>query len=195
MKYLIHVHEADDSVKKYTGDVWWQDGEYLEKCLQHLQPMTDEAYCNSLLVILNTGARWSYVIDHDIILWLVEWDPGFIVVRFGPDNLIAATAIRSPIPNFGGREATDADWDAYDEDGENHQYNLIFHPWDAQMDPTCRGDYKPANETDAACFEACMKHANAIGHKAVQDNGSDLNGWREKCKATIDQWAGEGVRL
>jgi len=108
-------------------------------------------------VILKTAARYSYVLDGCDLYWCIEWDPGLVVVRMSPGKELEWVALRSPIPNFGGREPLpeDGDPDEYDEDAENPQYNLVFRPWDAQFDEEYREmrSFAPADEEVRARVE------------------------------------------
>jgi hypothetical protein len=107
-------------------------------------------------------------------------------------------ALRSPVPNFGGREPMpeDGDPDEYDY-GDNPQYNLIFTPWDAQFDQQNRewGSFVPADAEVQTRFENALARVNALGSIMESRYAADSDRWFQLCKGNLESWAGEGVRL
>lgn len=188
MKYVIWVIEDDDSEALYTGPVPSSDADYLAKVIPLLEPVSHAEYISGLAAILSTAARFSYILLGDDILWCVEWSPGFIVVKFSPDGQILGAAIKALNPSFGGREATDEELDAFDEEN-NPQYNLIFDPWDAQFDEEYResGHFQCANEDEIARYQSALKPV------------SDLEEFEEtsleQSKTNIQEWAGKGLAI
>src|SRR5262245_61781520 len=135
MQYVNFVYEGDDDPTLHTGPVPENDAAYLRRAAAHLRTLSDEDYMTGPACILHTLAKYSYVLDDQDLYWCVEWPPGLLVVRMAPGKGLEWVALRSPVPNFGGREPLPEDGDPgeYDEDN-NPQYNLIFTPWDAQYD-------------------------------------------------------------
>ncbi|WP_092021123.1 hypothetical protein [Marinobacter zhejiangensis] len=186
MKYVIWVIEDDDSEALYTGPVASSDADYLAKVIPLLEPISNAEYRSGLAAILSTAARFSYILLGDDIVWCIEWSPGFIVVKFTPDGQILGAAIRALNPCFGGREATDEELDAFDEDNNPH-YNLIFDPWDAQFEEDYResGNFQRANEEELARYQSALKPVSDL---EALDEASF-----EQCKANICEWAGKGL--
>ncbi|WP_309707319.1 hypothetical protein [Armatimonas sp.] len=200
MQYLLFVPSDDDpeSATLYTAPVASGDDAYLRQVTQQLQPLSDEQYLSGPAVVLQTVAKYSYILHDKAIFWCIEWEPGLIVVRFTPDGLLAWTALRSPVPNFGGREADESAWDSYDEDAENPQYNLIFDPWDALFDTELRDErgFVPADTEIQAQFDAALAHANDLSKAAyerlTQGSLAERTTWSEHCKANLKTWSDEG---
>jgi len=142
-------------------------------------------------------ARYSYVLNENDVYWCIEWNPGLIVVRFSPKDEMAWTAIRSPVPNFGGREADESDWDDYDEDADNHQYNLIFDPWDAQFDGRQREQrlFVPADSGVQSRFENAIASVYVLSETLEQQFSKDLEAWAKLCIQNLEEWNGEGIRI
>lgn len=126
-----------------------------------LRPLTREQYTNDVHAILGTFARYSYVLHASHVYWCVEWSPGLLVVRFAPTGAIDWCALKSPNPEFGGRTATEAELDAFDEDAPNPQYRLVFDAWDARELPL-------ATAEQVGSWQAAMQVANEVG-KTIAD--------------------------
>jgi len=176
-----------------------EDAAYLvDRVIPTLQPLTDEDYMHGPAVILHTLARYSYILLGDDVYWCVEWDPGLIVISLSPDGRLAWTAVRSPIPNFGGRTPSPQDLDD-DELAENHTYNLVFRAWDAQFDEEYRkcDKYKRAPESVVALHGAALEHVSSLGDvlQAKCSQKDAYQEWAEVCKRNLTAWAGEGHRL
>lgn len=172
---------------------------FVNHVVPNLRPISDEDYMQGPAVILHTLARYSYILYREDVYWCAEWDPGLIVVRFSPDGSLVWTALRSPIPDFGGRKATAEEVSDYDEDAENHQYNLVFRAWDAQFDEFWRKErsFRPASARTARLYEAALAHANRLGERMQARYSEDgkFSRWTERCKRNLRKWAGEGVRV
>lgn len=195
MHYIINVEVNGETWEMLRGPVQPGDEEYLRETVVPItRPLTDEDYMNGPAAILhNWMVRSSYVLDGDDVFWCVEWEPGLLVIRFSPDATMAWAAMRSPNPCFGGREATEEELDAYDEDAENPQYHLVFHAWDAQFEEDRRQDWQVVDETTRRRYEAALAHVNSLGER-MRKQYSDpeaLKRWRETCKAS-PIWKGEG---
>lgn len=195
MTYIISVYTDEQNATIYSTPVPSEDEAYLERVCTTLTPLSDEDYLNGPAAILQTGARYSYILAEENILWCIEWSPGLIVLRFSPNDRFKWTAIRSPVPEFGGREALPSDIDNYDEDAHNPQYNLIFDPWDAQFDKEVR-DWKKFQVSDnETCnkFQAALSRVNKL-QQWVEHLQNDPS-WVERCKSNLTSWTGEGIRL
>jgi hypothetical protein len=162
MQFVNFVGQED---VMHTAEVAVDDAAYLRRVITKLRPLSEEDYMNGPAVVLHTLAKWSYVLDGHQLYWCVEWAPGLIVVRFSPNEPMAWAAIRSPVPNFGGRETTDADWVDFDDDAENPQYNLIFNSWDSQFDARDREyrSFVPADFDVQLRFEMALARVNELG--------------------------------
>jgi hypothetical protein len=140
-----------------------------ETVILALHPISDAEYLSGAAGILGTLARWSYVLDGAQVLWCIEWPPGLLVVRFSSDGSIELASLRSPNPQFGGREATPEEIEAFDEDAEDPQYNLVFDAWDAQIDPVLRDGWEPLSNAERARFEAALAHAQVLARDKEQE--------------------------
>ncbi len=198
MKYVNFVYEDSDEPTLYTGPVAEGDAAYLKQAAAHLRPLSDEQYMTGPAAILNSFAKSSYVLDGEELYWCIEWQPGLLIVKMVPGAEMQWVALRSPVPNFGGREPLpeDGDPESYEADN-NPQYNLIFIPWDAQFDKQERqwGEFFPADADVEARFEGALARVNALGNEIESRYAKDSDKWFELCKGNLEQWAGEGVRL
>jgi hypothetical protein len=198
MQYVNFVFDDGEEPTLYTGPVSDSDAAYLQRAVRHLKPLSDEDYLNGPAVILQTMAKYSYVLDGDDLYWCVEWDPGLIVVKMGVDTEMQWVALRSPVPDFGGRTPLpeDGDPEEYDPD-DNPQYNLIFTPWDAQFDPDEReeGSFAPAELEVRTRFQNALARANALGSVIEDRLANDGDAWMRLCKQNLEAWCGDGVRL
>ena len=192
MHYLIWVL-SDDEERLYVGPVPPKSAAFLQRATGSLQPLSDEDYLNGPDVFLATAARSSYVLHGEDVYWCVEWQPGLIVVRFTPGGRMEWVALRSPIPDFGGREADPAEVEAFDEDAWNPHYDLVFDAWDAQFDAQNRewGSFTPARPEVAAKYEAALEHVSQL----TENRSTTDPEWFDRCKANLTRWAGEGVVL
>lgn len=170
MQYIIFVYEGSEPTETDEPVLWSHSvapGEeaYLrESALPAMRPLSDEEYRTGPAKILNTLGHYSYVLDGDIVYWCVEWEPGLVVIRFAPDGSLAIAELRSPNPEFGGREATQEELDNYDEDNPErlHQYKLVFDAWDAQFDEDEREDWEIVDDATKSRFDAALAHANSL---------------------------------
>ena len=197
MQYVNFVYGEDDETELNTAPVPVDDAAYLQRVIAELRPLSDEEYMTGPAVILHTMAKYSYVLSGDVLYWCVEWDPGLIVIRFSPDEDMSWVAVRSPVPNFGGREANQSDWDAYDVEAENPQYNLIFDPWDAQFDDQQRiwKSFVPVDSDVQGRFQRALTQVNTLGELMEKRFGDDLPTWTETSKKNVESWCSEGIRL
>ena len=126
MQYVNFVYEDSDEPTLHSGPVSDSDAAYLRQAATHLKPLSDKEYITGPAVILHTMAKYSYVLDSNELYWCIEWDPGLLIVKMVPDKKMEWVALRSPVPNFGGREPLpeDGDPDDYDCD-DNPQYWLL----------------------------------------------------------------------
>lgn len=197
IQYINFIHENNEQQKMYSGPVANSDVAYLRKATTHFRLLSDDDYMTGPACILHILAKYSYVLDDQCLYWCIEWPPGILIVRISANHTLEWVALRSPVPNFGGRTPLpeDGDPDEYDED--DPQYNLIFTPWDAQFDQQHRewDDFAPADTEVQSRFENALSHVNALAaimEARYADNWSD---WFARCKQNIEQFSGEGVRL
>ena len=197
MHYIIWATDDNDNEVQHAAPVAESDAAYLQQIIEQLKPLSDADYMNGPAVILRTLAKSCYVICGEDVLWCTEWGPGLVVIRFSPSGEMAWAAIRSPVPNFGGREASEEELDAYDEDEDNPQYNLIFTPWDAQFDPQDREwhSFEPASKALREAFSRGLAGVNALADREAERSDNDDDRWREEALANLDSWCGEGIRL
>lgn len=193
MLYINFVYGDDDGVDCHSAPVPPEDAAYLRRCAESMRRLSDEQYMSGPAVILHTMAKYSYVLDDDVLFWCVEWDPGLLIFRFAPDGSMDWTAVRSPVPNFGGRQAEESEWEDYDPDAPNPQYNLIFDPWDAQFDEQLRshGDFQPVEPATMQRFERALQHVNHLGGILQERFESDRDAWMSDCQNNLAQWAAE----
>lgn len=197
MHYVNFVYENGDEPTLHTGPVSKRDAAYLAAAAKHLRPLSDDDYMTGPACILHTMAKSSYVLDVRDLYWCIEWQPGLLVVRMAPDLPLEWVALRSPIPNFGGREPLPEDGDPDDEVDDNPQYSLIFTPWDAQFDAQDRewGEFVPADAEAQSRFQNALARVEALGEVMQSRFGDDRDAWLDRCKRNLEAWCGEGVRL
>lgn len=196
MQYLNFVHAKSGDVM-HTAPVGPEERDYLEQVIETLRPLTNGEYLDGPAYILSTLASFSYVLSDRGLLWCIHWEPGLIVVLFSQDGEMSWTAIRSPVPGFGGRDATEEEWEAYDEDARDPQYRLIFDPWDAQFDEQKRSwlDFVPADCNKVQTFERLIAPANKLIGDLQQLDANQRNEWSERCKNNLQGWCGDGITL
>lgn len=196
MRHIIFV-ERDDQIDAHVAPVPEDDVAYLKKVIASLRPLSRDAYLNGPAVILHSLAPYSYVLHGRDLYWCVEWPPGLLVVRFSLDGAMAWSMLRSPVPDFGGRVAEDSEWDDYDEDAENRQYNLVFDPWDAQLDDDLRAHrgFVPVDEETDARVQEVLAPANALTDEAERLSAADPDAWFERCTQNMEAWGGDGLRI
>lgn len=198
--YIIFAPTQDEEAVMLTAPL--EDGEreyFVKGILPTLQPLSEKDYMQGPAVILHTLAKFSYILYRKDVYWCAEWDPGLVVVRFSPDGTLAWSALRSPIPNFGGRAPNAGDLDNFDEDAENYQYNLVFNAWDAQFDEDVREwrSFKDADASTIQAYQAALAHTQTLGEQMQARYSSEdkFDRWVERCKRNIKKWAGEGIRV
>jgi hypothetical protein len=196
MQYVNFVYEESDEPTLHTGPVADDDAAYLRAAAAHLKPLTDEEYLTGPAGVLHTMAKYSYVLEGSELYWCVEWDPGLLIIKMSPDAEMEWAAIRSPVPEFGGRDPLPEDDEEYDLD-DNPQYNLIFTPWDAQYDEDERewGSFIPADAEVQTRFEAALARANSLSSVLESRYAGDREQWLQLCNENLEKWSGTGVRL
>jgi hypothetical protein len=199
-RYAIFV-EQDGTNMMFTGPLGADEREYLLRgIVPALRPLSDDEYLNGPIVILNTLARYSYVLVNRDVFWCVEWEPGLIVVRFSPNGAMAWAAFRSQVPEFGRRTPTAEDLkfaSELDPDADNPQYNLVFDAWDAQFEEDEREyrDFEPASADERARWEAALAHAIALGERVAQLTSAERAQQHAQCMHNLAALAGGGVRV
>ncbi|MGB0906768.1 MAG: hypothetical protein ACPGVT_04680 [Maricaulaceae bacterium] len=196
MQYYFGAYIGDDNIA-HVADVSAYDQAYLrDKVFPHLQRISGTDYTNSFMCILQTAARYSYVLTGAAVYWCIEWDPGFVVIKFAKSSHISWAAMRSPVPEFGGRTPLPEDEAIYDEDEDNPQYNLIFTPWDAQFEAQNREWIKaaPASGVQRRLFNALLGHVNGLEPNIAGDDEEAVRSFIKTCKTNIAEMAGEGIR-
>ena len=118
MQYIISVYEDSETPSLHCGPVPDSDADYLRLAIKSLKPLSDECYMTGPASILHTMANHSYVLDGAQLYWCIEWDPGLLIISMAPKSDLNWVALRSPIPDFGGRDPLpeDGDPDDYDDD-------------------------------------------------------------------------------
>jgi hypothetical protein len=200
IRYVIFVDQKDKQGVMLTAPVEDGDREYFVRgIIPALRPLSDGDYIHGPAIILHSLARYSYVVCGTDVFWCAEWDPGLIVARFSPGGAMAWTALRSPIPNFGGRKPNAKDARDYDEDAENHQYNLVFKAWDAQFDEDWRRlrGFKRADTKTGKVYRAALEHVQTLGTQvqARYLGKETFDRWAQECKRNLARWTGEGIRV
>ena len=165
MKYIIFSEEGEESVLRSHSLGPTSEAYLRENILPVMRPLSDDEYIDGPAKILGTAARFSYVLDDEVVYRCVEWGPGLVVVKFAPDKSLAWAELRSPNPQFGGREATDEEIESYDDTAENHQYNLVFDAWDAQFDEDELQEWQIVDDDTKNRFEAALAHVQMLGEK------------------------------
>jgi hypothetical protein len=198
-RYVIFVNEADVSVM-YTAPLESDDAAYfLKHIFSNLRPLSNEQYANGPAAILHTLAKSSYILHQKAVYWCVEWEPGLVVIRFTPDKTMNWTALRSPVPTFGHRLPTQEDLRDYDENATNHQYNLVFHAWDAQFEEDMREyrGFSRADEDTLGVYRMALEHVNALGEELQlqYSQDADFQQWLSQAKSNLAQRAGDGIRV
>jgi hypothetical protein len=197
-QYVIFVGEGGEG-EMHVAPLANGDADYFRRgIVANLRPLSDDEYANGPAVFLHTLAKSSYVLYQNSVYWCTEWEPGLIVVRFSPDGPMAWVALRSPVPNFGGREPLPEDLGDYDEDA-NPQYNLIFTPWDALFDDERRADdgFARADAQTVGVYESAFTRVSAIGEQLRMrySDEAGLAQWAVQCKQNLTRWASTGIRV
>jgi hypothetical protein len=198
MQYVNFVFEGGEEPTLYTAPVSDSDATYLRRAVSYLKSLSDEDYLNGPAAILQTMAKYSYILDGNDLYWCVEWEPGLIVVKMAADTEMKWVALRSPVPDFGGREPLPEDGDPEDYVHDNNpQYNLIFVPWDAQFDPEERewGSFALADVEVQTRFQNALAHANALGSGIEERLTNEGDSWIKRCKQNLEASCGDGIRL
>jgi len=186
MRYWI-----GDEVGAFTAAVGEREERVLrEVALPALAAVSADEYRRGLSALRETFVKASVVLDEDCVFFCFECQPGLIVLRVGADSQLAAVALRSPRPDFGGREPLPDD-PPFDEDEQNPLYNLVFTPWDAQFDAELREyeGFTAAAGTESAQYERAM---------AALSTAADSHGPAGRPEARLQHladWSGIGVRL
>ncbi len=197
MDYIIYVHDSQGEEVMHVAPVPAEDSAYLEKVIQELRPLSDDDYADGVAAILSSEAPQSYVLSGTDVLWCMEWDPGLIVVRLSPDQTMDWAAVRSTIPDFGGRPATEKELAEFDEDAPDPQYNLVFNPWDAQSEADERQahSFVPADEDVESRFADALAHANELSQSIDNRSEKRFEAWAERCQENLAAWCGDGIRI
>ena len=194
MRYLILIGDPTAGEEMLTAPVGSRESAYIrDEAFPQMEPLSDEEYIKGPLAILATGARSSYVLCDSDVLWCVEWPPGLLVIRFSPSGDMRWCSLRSPVPNFAGRSATDEELDRYDENQPNPQYAIVFDAWDAQFEPERREHFEVASSNDRIRWQSAMLHAERLGEAIMKLSTSDPVAFERWRRASEESkiWRGE----
>ena len=198
MQYIIQIGEDSNDMQLYAAPVVDSDAEYLNRAFIHFKPLSHEEFNHGLAVVFQTGARYSYILNSDELLVGVEWQPGLLIVKVSLEHELQWVALRSPIPNFGGRVPLPEDGDPEGcEDLDNPQYNLVFTAWDAQFDSDDREYYEfaPAGVEIKLKCQSLLAKLVLVGKNNPTYGNVGYESWRRECIANLVNWCGTGVRL
>ena len=203
MRYVVQVEDEEEDENgeaTYTlnsGPVAIADANYLREAAALMKPLTDEQYMTGPAVLPHFMAKFSYVLDGETIFWCIEWDPGLIVLRVPREGTFSWVALRSPIPDFGGREPLPIDREPSEFGFDNNpQYNLVFDAWDAQSETEARErGFAPADDETHTIFEAALLRLNEFEADLESRFCEDYDSWLDQGKQNLAQWCGTGLRL
>ena len=188
MQYVNFVYEESDNPVLHNGPVAESDAMYLRAASEHLTALSDEQYMTGPAAILQTLAKYSYVLDGNQLYWCIEWEPGLLIIWMAPNAELKWVALRDPLPED---EAPDKN------DDDNPQYNLIFTPWDAQFDVDYRKwrSFTPADDDIQNRFQNALARVNSLGEIMERRFSDDSETWFKNSKLNLQQWCGEGLPL
>lgn len=153
MKYLL-FKEVKNKPAPMTRTVPKKDADYLKKTVvPKMRTLSDDEYLYGPGAILQTPAKYSYILDGKFVYWCVDWQPGFLVIQFSTDGTMKFAALRRV--------------EFEEPDGES-QYSLIFDAWDAQFEEDIGPSWKAAAAADLKAHSAALKHAGTL-HKKVYE--------------------------
>jgi hypothetical protein len=156
--------------------------------IPRFQSLSEREYLGGPVGILNTFARFSYVLDEENLYWCIEWAPGLLVIDLTP-NAMRWVARRSPNPEFGGRLASKAEIESFDvwerawEESHNEpppQYGIIFDAWDDVMERTFTR-WRSASELQVRAIRRVLDGVNELCAGLPRDSQSQL--YREHIEA------------
>lgn len=182
-RHLIFPPQDRTGQRVLARDVRPSEVDYLRSVvIPRLRPLSEDEYVNGPHAIVATMARWSYILSSHYLYWCIEWDPGLLVICFSPDGQMQWCALRSPDPQFGGRRASPAEIDAFDEDQPNPQYHLVFEALDSQFEPREDKGWKLASAVEVRAWRAAIFRANVIGHKVEALTEQQRSEWLARCR-------------
>lgn len=184
MQYITFAEDMDRGEIMLCGPVRPQEMAYIRETIApQLQPMTKEDYVNGPAAILQTEARWSYVLDGETAYWCVEWLPGLLVLQFTENGPMQwATVASSQLEAANAAEMKD-----YNEDEDEPQYRLIYEAWDAQFEDGLREGWKVAPEATELSFERALTQVRQIEDELENLYGSDeaaFERWMDACESS-----------
>jgi len=186
MHYVIEAWENGDGEEPTRLQVPARHdlAEYARSALlPRLRPIDPDTFRHSLNHMVGTAAKSVYFIENGALFWCVDWFPLLILVRFDPDQSIAAEAFRQPTPQHDEPLPGEEPWDE-DEDGLCPLYSLIYAVWDYQFDARDRAHIgaEPIHPELDAIWAGTIEWLDAIG---VADNDD----WKQR----LNDWTGTGL--
>ena len=194
MQYVAFFDEGDQSVM-HVASVGESEYRFLVvEAIPALKPLSIEEYMHGPAVILQTFAKYSYILFKGDLFWCIEWPPGLLIVRINANGELDWAAFRSPNPRFGGRKATKEELANFDWDADNPLHKIVFDAWDAEIEKDV--DYfEPATRHWCNQYETAIEHLNTHGEAMAARFGDTVDQWRETCKKNIKEFAGPGITL
>ncbi|MBB5959563.1 hypothetical protein FHS29_006184 [Saccharothrix tamanrassetensis] len=162
-----------------------------------LRDLSDEDYLTGVAAIRHTAAPAGLLLVDDRVLTCVEWQPGLLVIESTPGPTLRRAVLESPAPGFGGVPVDAGALAAYHADPtrqarREHQYNLVFTPWDAALDLDGRDGWSPITDDARSRFTAATAHLDALNARvtALTSDPADYERWITASQAT-PIWNGE----
>jgi len=184
MHYITFAEDMDRGEVMLCGPVRPQEVAYLREAIApRLQPLSKENYASGPAGILQTEARWSYVLDGETAYWCVEWPPGLLVLQFTEHGPMQWTAV----PSSQLETAAETELKSYDENEDEPQYRLIYEAWDAQFEDGLRAGWKTASEDLELSFQKALTQVRQVEDELESLYGSDeqaFDRWMTACEAT-----------
>lgn len=154
MKYLM-FKDVNNKPAAMTRTVPKKDAAYLKKTVvPKMRALSDDEYLYGPGAILQTPAKYSYILDGKAVYWCVDWAPGLLVLQFSVDGAMKFAALRRI--------------DSDEEDGES-QYNLIYDAWDAQFEEETGPGWAAAAPADLKAHAAALHHSGTLHERVYKE--------------------------
>lgn len=180
MRYLIWTTDDQSDLLYASAPVQESHQAYFSaSVMPHLRPVTADFYIGSFAVLVQTTARWSYLLAEDKLYWCILWTPGMLVLEISEDGTLRAAAIRRGPAN---------------EPATGPQHHLVFDAWHAQEDATHyrANGFAPATEQERSRFTRCISQLDRLAPQVDARFQEKPETFLADCIANIAQWAGNG---
>lgn len=157
-----------------VAEVSAEEKDYFEKAvLPLLKPISGEEYVNGFWAVLQTMAKYIYLLSETEMYWVTMWEGGLLTLTINPEGEMKAALTQA--------------WE--EEEWIEPAYRLFYRGWDAQFEEEKRKwiGFKKANAHQRELYQSYLDLLNQYTD-TIQKNQATRANYVEDCLDNLRLW-------